>query len=72
MNAPAQPASDGSRSALKLVVAATPLLGSLVVPLLIPLLMVRVSIGAGVLAAVLVSCGWFALMLRTSDLPSHD
>ena len=67
MNTPAP-----SNGTLKLLVAATPLLGSLTVPLLVPLLMVRVSIGAGVLAAVLLSCGWFALMLRTSELPSHD
>lgn len=72
MGAPLQQANDGSRSALKLVVASTPLLGSLAVPLLIPLLMVRVSIAAGVLAAVLLCCAWFSLMLRTSELPGHD
>ena len=72
MNAPAQTGSAAPSSALKLMVAATPLLGSLTVPLLIPLIMVRINIGAGVLAAVLLSCAWFALMLRSSELPSHD
>jgi MFS superfamily sulfate permease-like transporter len=52
-------------------VAITPLAGSLLVPIVVPLLMVRVSVGAGVLAAVLLSCLWFAAMLRTSELPSH-
>jgi MFS superfamily sulfate permease-like transporter len=42
-----------------------------VVPILVPLLMVRVSVAAGVLAAVILSCLWFSAMLRTSELPSH-
>ena len=66
-----QPASTGHRSALKTFVAVTPLVGSLLVPIVVPLLMVRVSVGAGVLAAVLLSCLWFTAMLRTSELPSH-
>jgi hypothetical protein len=53
-------------------VAFTPLTGALLVPLVVPLLMVRVSLAAGVLAIILLSCGWFAAMLRTSELPSHD
>jgi hypothetical protein len=28
-------------------------------------------VGAGVLAAVMLSCLWFTAMLRTSELPSH-
>ena len=67
----ADPNPAQASPALKTVVAITPLLGSVVVPLLVPLLMVRVSVAAGVLAAVLLSCVWFALMLRTSELPSH-
>jgi hypothetical protein len=58
-------------SALKAFVAATPLLGSLLVPVLVPLLMVRVSIAAGVLALVVVGTGWFVAMLRTSEMPPH-
>ena len=65
-------ATPSPNSTLKTVVAATPLVGSLLVPLAVPLLMVRVSVGAGVLAAVLLSCLWFTAMLRTSELPSHD
>ena len=66
------PSSPRASSALKAVIAATPLAGTLLVPLVVPWLMVRVSVGAGVLAAVLLSCLWFAAMLRTSELPSHD
>lgn len=58
-------------SALKAFVALTPLLGSLLVPVLVPLLMVRVSISAGVLALVIVGTGWFVAMLRTSEMPPH-
>jgi hypothetical protein len=38
---------------------------------LVPLLMVRVSIAAGVLALVGVSSLWFVAMLRTSEMPPH-
>ena len=65
-------AATEERSGLKALVAATPLLGAVLVPVVVPLLMVRVSVGAGVLAAVLLSCLWFVAMLRTSELPSHD
>jgi len=58
-------------SLLKTVVAATPLVGSLVVPVLVPLLMVRVSISAGVLAMVVAGVLWFVAMLRTSEMPPH-
>ena len=37
---------------MKAVVAFTPLAGALVLPVVVPLLMVRVGVGAGVLAAV--------------------
>jgi len=59
-------------SLLKTVVAATPMVGSLVVPLLVPFLMVRVSISAGVLAMVVAGSLWFVAMLRTSEMPEHD
>ncbi|MFM7264312.1 MAG: hypothetical protein ACKOZW_01695 [Cyanobium sp.] len=51
--------------------AATPMAGSLVVPFLVPLLMVRVSISAGVLALVVAGSLWFVAMLRTSEMPPH-
>ncbi|MBM5788736.1 MAG: hypothetical protein FJ071_02900 [Cyanobacteria bacterium M_DeepCast_200m_mx_001] len=56
---------------LKTVVAFTPLAGALALPLVVPLLMVRVGVGTGVLAAVVLSSLWFAAMLRTSELPEH-
>jgi hypothetical protein len=56
---------------LKAVVAATPLVGALLVPVLVPLLMVRVNIAAGVLALVVIGTGWFVAMLRTSEMPPH-
>ncbi len=58
-------------SLLKAVVALTPLAGSLLVPLLVPVLMARVSIAAGVLALVVLGTGWFVAMLRTSEMPPH-
>jgi hypothetical protein len=65
------PAPAAPSSLLKTVVAATPMVGSLVVPLLVPLLMVRVSISAGVLAIVVAGSLWFVAMLRTSEMPGH-
>lgn len=56
---------------LKPIVALTPMVGAVVLPLLVPILMVRVSIGVGVAAAVVVSSIWFILMLRTSEMPHH-
>ncbi|MFN5465302.1 MAG: hypothetical protein ACK40D_12230 [Cyanobacteriota bacterium] len=64
-------ASAPPSSFLKTVVAATPLAGSLLVPVLVPLLMVRVSIAAGVLAVVALGSLWFVAMLRTSEMPPH-
>ncbi len=58
-------------SLLKVVVAVTPLVGSLLVPVLVPVLMVRVNIAAGVLALVVIGTGWFVAMLRTSEMPPH-
>ncbi|MCS5694038.1 hypothetical protein NZK33_18940 [Cyanobium sp. FGCU-6] len=68
VNAPSRPPAGG---ALRLFVAATPVAGSLLFPLVVPLLMVRVGIGAGVLAAVVIGTLWFAAMLRTSEMPGH-
>lgn len=54
---------------IRAVVAFTPLVGALVLPVLVPVLMVRVSVGAGVGLAVVASCLWFVLMLRTAEMP---
>lgn len=59
-------------SALKVFVAATPMLGAVAFPIAVPLLMVRVSIAAGVVAAVLIGTLWFVAMLRTSEMPGHS
>ena len=56
---------------IKALVALTPITGAVVLPLLVCLLMVKVSISAGVLAAVVISSLWFVAMLRTSELPEH-
>jgi hypothetical protein len=54
---------------MKALVALTPITGAVALPLLVVLLMAKVSIGAGVLAAVVISSLWFVAMLRTSELP---
>lgn len=59
-------------SLVRKLVAVTPLAGTLAVPVVVPLLMVRVGIGAGVAAAVLLSSLWFVAMLRTAEMPQHD
>ncbi|MEB3165390.1 MAG: hypothetical protein VKO65_01835 [Cyanobacteriota bacterium] len=66
------PISQRPRAGLKALVAFTPLAGSLLFPLAVPLLMMRVGIGAGVLAAVLIGSLWFTAMLRTSEMPGHS
>jgi hypothetical protein len=53
------------------LVAFTPLAGALAFPLVVPLLMTRVSIPVSLLAAVLVATVWFVLMLRTAEMPGH-
>ena len=63
---------ESPATALKLLVAATPMLGAVVFPIVVPLLMVRVSISAGVIAAVLIGTLWFVAMLRTSEMPEHS
>lgn len=65
-------APSSSRTALKALVAATPTIGSLLFPLVVAVLMVRVSITAGVLAAVALGSLWFVAMLRTAEMPGHS
>lgn len=71
MGSHTNPAEAQPASGVKAFVAFTPLAGALLVPVVVPLLMVRVSVAAGVLAAVILSCLWFSAMLRTSELPTH-
>ncbi len=56
---------------MKAFVAFTPLAGAVLLPISVPLLMVKVSTGAGVLAAVVLSALWFGSMLLTSEMPEH-
>jgi hypothetical protein len=58
-------------SALKLLVAFTPLAGALAFPLAVPLVMKHLGIPAAVLTAVIFGTVWFVAMLRTSELPQH-
>ena len=70
MSAPAPPVP--ANTTLRTLVAATPVAGSILFPLVVSLLMVRVSITAGVLAAALIGSLWFVAMLRTSEMPGHS
>ncbi len=58
-----------NRTPIKAFVALTPLAGSLAFPLVVPLLMLRVGIAAGVLGAVMIGSLWFVTMLRTAEMP---
>lgn len=63
--------SAPNRSLLKSVVALTPMAGAVAFPVVVPLLMLRVSVAAGVMAAVLVGTIWIVVMLRTAEMPGH-
>ena len=65
-------ATNADPTPLRAIVALTPIAGSILFPLVVPLLMVRVSIGAGVMAAVLIGSLWFVAMLRTAEMPGHS
>jgi hypothetical protein len=58
-----------SATALRWFVAITPLAGAMAFPLIVPLVMARVGIGAGVAAALVLSGLWFVAMLKTSEMP---
>jgi hypothetical protein len=62
-----QPPSAG----LRWLVLSLPLAGSLSLPVLVPLVISRWGIGSGVLLTLVVSCLWFALMLRFAEMPEH-
>jgi hypothetical protein len=67
----ASPTPSQSRGPQRVLVAATPLIGSIAFPIVVPVLMVRVSLSAGMLAAVVIGSLWFVAMLRTSEMPAH-
>lgn len=64
--------SNTGNGILRPIVAITPMAGAIAFPLVVPLLMVRVSIAAGVIAAVLIGTLWFVAMLRTAEMPGHS
>jgi hypothetical protein len=58
-----------STAALRWFVAITPLAGAMAFPIVVPLTMARVGIGAGVAMALVLSSLWFVAMLRTAEMP---
>jgi hypothetical protein len=64
--------TSSRRAPIKAVVALTPLAGTIAFPVIVPLLMVKVSVAAGVLAAVLIGSLWFVSMLLTAEMPGHS
>ena len=58
-------------NAKRAVVAFTPLVGALILPLVVPVLMSKVSLTASLLAAVIGATAWFVLMLRSAEMPGH-
>jgi len=54
---------------LRLFVAVTPLAGAIAFPIIVPLVISWFGISTGVLTALLLTTIWFALMLRTSEMP---
>ncbi|ABI46881.1 Predicted membrane protein-related protein [Synechococcus sp. CC9311] len=56
-------------SMLRWLVAITPLAGAIAFPILVPITMAKVGIGAGVGVALVLSTLWFASMLLTSEMP---
>jgi len=56
-------------ASLRWFVAITPLAGAMAFPLIVPLVMARVGIAAGVAVALVLSSFWFIAMLKTSEMP---
>ena len=54
---------------LRKFVAITPLAGAIIFPLVVPLSMARLGVGAGVLMTLMVCTIWFITMLRTAEMP---
>jgi len=57
---------------LRALVALTPLLGTVLVPLTVSLTIKHVGTATGVGLTLLLSTVWFAVMLRTSEMPQPD
>ena len=52
-------------------VALTPMAGALLFPVAVPLVLKQLGIPAAVLTAVVLGTAWFAVMLRSAEMPSH-
>ena len=63
------PSDPKTPASLRWFVAVTPLLGAMVFPVVVPLVMARAGIGAGVGVALVLSGLWFVAMLKTSEMP---
>ncbi len=50
-------------------IAVTPIAGAIIFPVIVPLIIVRFGLGAGIGLALLLSSMWFVAMLRTSEMP---
>ena len=56
-------------ASLRWFVAITPLAGAMAFPLIVPLVMAKAGIAAGVAVALVLSSFWFIAMLKTSEMP---
>ena len=54
---------------LRFFVAATPIAGAILFPIVVPIVINRFGISSGVLTALLLSGFWFIAMLKTSEMP---
>ena len=54
---------------LRWIVGITPLAGAIIFPIVVPLSMSRIGIGAGVGIALILSTIWMVAMLKTSEMP---
>ena len=54
---------------LRWFVAITPLAGTILFPLIVPITIENLGIGPGVFTVLLLSCLWFVAMLLTSEMP---
>ena len=54
---------------IRWIVALTPIAGAISFPLIIPTVIQRFGLGAGVLTALILTTIWFVAMLRTSEMP---
>ncbi|MEY3464144.1 MAG: hypothetical protein RLZZ468_1922 [Cyanobacteriota bacterium] len=56
---------------MRTFVALTPMAGALLFPVAVPLVLKQLGIPAAVLTAVVLGTAWFAVMLRSAEMPSH-